>query len=269
MRTQGVIYVATGAKYLKEAIQSANSVQRVMPGLPMTLFTDQDVPSGTFDQVILVDGSGQGRPAKIRSMAASPYDETLFLDTDTWMCQPCYDAFWPLNKFDIAVAHEVYRNEYDFERFPDSFPALNTGVVVYRKSPQTDAFFQSWERAYLDVFRHKRPADQPAFRHTLYHSDLMHYILPPEFNFRTNYPVVLGGFARAKIIHDRCPSMHLLDDLLGHDTGHPPIYYGPVVPRFLATWCHIRIRTLFRRFRERGLLDSLRRLVYGKSSRKP
>ncbi len=259
---QGIIYVATGAKYLAETLLSLESVRRHMPGLPVTLFTDQSPPAGLFDQVIPVEGGGMGRPAKIRSMGASPYQDTLFLDSDTVMCQPCGDIFWPLEKgYDLAVAHEVYRNEYAFEEFPDSFPALNTGVLAWRKSERTTAFFESWERSYLEVFRQKRPADQPAFRHTLFHSDLRHYILPPEFNFRTNYPVVLGGFARAKIIHDRSPYLAELVSLLGQDTGHPPVFYGPVNFRFWCVRTWIRLRTLIQRAQAMGPTGVWQRLM--------
>lgn len=258
---RGIIYVATGPKYLAEAVVSAKSVQAVMPGFPMTLFTDQGVSPGLFDRIIPIQGGNMGRPGKIRSMAATPYDETLFLDSDTYMCQPCEDIFWPLGKYDLAIAHEVYRNEYAFEVFPDSFPSLNTGVVAYRKNEKTTAFFKAWEDSYLTEFQQKRPADQPAFRHTLFHSDLRHYILPPEFNFRTNYPVVLGGFARAKIIHDRNPYVQKLAHLLGRDTGHPPVYFGPVnVPLFL-TWCRLRCLTLCTRAMAAGPAATLKRIM--------
>lgn len=245
--------MATGAKYIAEAVLSAGSVRKAMPGIPITLFSDMKPETDVFDQIIPVEGGGHGRPAKIRSMADSPYDYTLFLDSDTWMCQSCADIFWPLDHgYDMAVAHEVYRNEYGFEEFPDSFPSLNTGVVVFRKSKDTTDFFREWERSYLEVFRHKRMADQPSFRHTLFNSGLRHYILPPEFNFRTNYPVVLGGFARAKIIHDRSPYIAELVALLGNDTGHPPVFFGRVNWHFWFVWAWIRLRTLARRACEMG-----------------
>lgn len=258
--TRGIIYVATGAKYLAEAVMSARSVQAVMPGFPMTLFTDQIPPEGLFEKVVPVEGGNMGRPGKIRSMAASPYQETLFLDSDTWMCHPCEDIFWPLQKYDLAAAHEVYRNEYAFEKFPDSFPALNSGVVVYRKNEKTLAFFKAWEDNYLNEFQHKRPADQPAFRHSLFHSDLKHYILPVEFNFRTNYPVVLGGFAVAKIIHDRSPYLREIAALLGRETSHPPVYFGPLHLRYFSAWSWIRFRTICKRVRAMGLKGLLNRL---------
>lgn len=267
MSKRGAIYVATGAKYVAEAVLSAGTVRKAMPGTPITLFSDERPDTNVFDEVIPVEGGGHGRPAKIRSMAGSPYEETLFLDSDTWMCQPCDDIFWPLEHgYDLAVAHEVYRNEYSFEEFPDSFPALNTGVVAFRRSEGTAAFFREWERSYMEVFRHKRMADQPSFRHTLFHSGLRHYILPPEFNFRTNYPVVLGGFARAKIIHDRSPYLSELVALLGHDTGHPPVFFGRVNWRFWRIWAWIRFRTLLNRAVAMGPQGLWRRLARKPSS---
>ena len=39
---RGVIYVATGPAYVAEALISAASVKNRMPGLPVTLFCDQE-----------------------------------------------------------------------------------------------------------------------------------------------------------------------------------------------------------------------------------
>jgi hypothetical protein len=267
-KTRGVIYVATGQKHFAEALRSAKSVQRMMPGFPMAIFTDQAPPDGLFERVIKVEGGGLGRPAKIRAMANSPYEETLFLDSDTYMCQPCEDVFWPLARYDLAVVHEVYRNEYAFEDFPESFPALNTGVLAFRRNELTQAFFKDWEQSYTEVYSQKRPADQPAFRHTLFESRLLHYILPHEYNFRTNYPVVLGGFAKAKIIHDRSPYVEDLAVLLADDNSHPPVYYGPVFLKYLRLWCWIRLRTLFFRARTLGMKGIIARLLNRRSSSK-
>lgn len=257
---RGIIYVATGKKHLDEALCSARQVAKVMPDMPMTLFTDQEVPPGLFEQVLPAEPGELGRRAKIRAMASSPYQQTLYLDSDTYMCQPCDDIFWPLEQYDMAVAHEVYRNEYHFESFPDSFPALNTGVIAFNNSPAVLAFLSAWEDSYINVFSKKRPADQPAFRYSLFHSGLKFYILPCEYNFRTNYPVVLGGFAVVKILHDRSPYMEELARLLGHDNSHPPVYFGPIHRRYFATWLRIRLKTIFRRARAMGMRGIWKRL---------
>jgi len=260
MKSRGVVYVAIGSKHANEACQSARSVQRAMPGFPMTLFTDQVPPQGLFENIVKIEDAKLGFACKIRPMAMSPYQETLFLDTDTFMCNPCEDIFWPLERHDIAIAHEVYRNEYSFESFPDSFPSMNTGVIVFRKSEKTTAFFNAWEENHRNYFQHKRSEDQPSFRYTLFNSDLTHYILPSEYNFRTNYPIILGGFAKAMIIHDRSPNLERLAALLGINTSHPPIYFGPLNSGFVAAWYLLRIRTLFIRARGLGLSGLFSRL---------
>jgi hypothetical protein len=260
MKSRGVIYVAIGSKHANEAYLSARSVQRTMPGIPMTLFTDQVPPHGLFENVIKIEDAKLGFACKIRPMAMSPYEETLFLDTDTFMCNPCEDIFWPLQRHDIAIAHEVYRNEYSFESFPGSFPSLNTGVIVFRKNDKTTGFFKSWEENHLNYFLYKRSEDQPSFRHTLFNSNLSHYILPAEYNFRTNYPIVLGGFAKAMIIHDRSPNLDRLAERLGKSTSHPPIYFGPFNAGFVTAWYSLRIRTLLIRARGLGLSALFSRL---------
>ena len=260
MKTRGIIYVATGAKYLAEALVSAASARAVMPGIPMSLWTDQEVPAGLFENVFPAVPDERGRVAKMRAMASSPYEETLFLDSDTLICQPFEDIFLPLARYDIAIAHEVYRNEYKFEVYPESFPALNTGVVAYRNTEKVRELFRAWEESYMTNFRYKPHFDPPAFRHTLFHSDLLHYILPPEFNFRTNYPVVLGGFSRVKILHDRTPFIRELARLLGDQTSPRPVYYGPITRKYFGHWFWYRFRTILRRIRDAGFLETLNKV---------
>ena len=235
-----------------------------MPGMSRAIFTDQSVPNGLFDHVFPAASGEMGRQAKIRAMLESPYEQTLYLDTDTYICQPCEDIFWALDLYDLAVAHEAYRNEYKFEEFPGSFPAFNSGVVVFKKTPAVTKFLADWEESYINVFSKKRKADQPAFRHTLFHSGLRFYVLPCEYNFRTNYPVVLGGFASVKILHDRSPFLRELADFLGHDTSHPPLYFGPIPFRFFLKWSQIRIKTLFSRAYALGPVGTLKRLFWKK-----
>jgi alpha-N-acetylglucosamine transferase len=259
-KTRGIIYVATGKKHCDEAVISARQVKKIMPDMSVTIFTDQEVPEGLFDHVKPAEPGERGRKAKIRGMASSPYEQTLFLDSDTYMCQSCEDVFWPLERYDLAVVHEVYRNEYAFEHFPTSFPSLNTGVVALNNTPEVREFLQQWEDSYINHFSKLYPADQPAFRHCLFHSSLKFYILPPEYNFRTNYPVVLGGFSSVKILHDRNPHVKDLAALLGHDNGQPPVYFGPLRLRYFTAWCRIRFKTILFRLRAMGWRGVVKRL---------
>ena len=48
--TQGVLYIATGEKYVKAAIRSAHTVCKYCPGLPIHLFTDSESNLSLFEE---------------------------------------------------------------------------------------------------------------------------------------------------------------------------------------------------------------------------
>src|SRR5215216_6245967 len=102
----GIVYVATGKKYIEEATLSASSVKRWMPGVPITVFTDQSSAGSCFDTVVPVTSCGDGFKDKVLFMAQSPYDRTLFLDTDTYLCGSVQELFDLLGHFDLAMAHD-------------------------------------------------------------------------------------------------------------------------------------------------------------------
>ncbi len=182
----GVIYVATGAEHLALARQSAESLRRTNPGVPVDLFTDApaDAGAGLFDRVFPVPAAHQR--AKLDCFALSRFDRTLFLDSDTLVLAPLGDLFEVADRFDLALAHDVRRRsalvrEGLAEATPYAFPQLNSGVLLYRKSPAALAFFAEWARLYRDSGVSR---DQVVLKDLLWRSELRFYVLPPEFNLR-------------------------------------------------------------------------------------
>lgn len=216
---QGVIYVAFGQKYISEVLVSAASLKRSMPDLPVTLFCDVEVACPYVDQVVRADGddSFPGCAAKIPHIAASPYDQTLFLDSDTYVCGTLAPLFALLDAFDLAAAHAPTRAIYEVEGVPDTFPELNTGVILFRRSPDVQSALSRWadlflrylERLRRDEIRWLRAADrrwhalndQGVFREALYRSSVRVAILPPEYNCRFSAPGFVDGPVR--ILHGR------------------------------------------------------------------
>jgi hypothetical protein len=216
---RGVIYVAFGQEYLSEVLVSAASVKRHMPDLPITLFCDRKTACPDVDQVVRVepDVSFPGCAAKIRYIAASPYEQTLFLDSDTYVCADLADLFALLDAFDLAAAHAPTRATYEVEGVPDSFPEFNTGVILSRQSSEVRNLFSDWADLYLrhlervdrGALRWLQPADrrwhrlndQGAFREALYRSGLRVATLPPEYNCRFTAPGFVDGPVR--ILHGR------------------------------------------------------------------
>lgn len=82
--SKGVIYIATGEKYIQEALKSAASLKDKIPSLPITLFSSEYVSSKVLNEVILIENPQYGWIDKITYISQTPYEETLFIDTDTY-----------------------------------------------------------------------------------------------------------------------------------------------------------------------------------------
>lgn len=181
---RGVVYVAWGKDHVDVARRSAASVKRHNPDLPCAIWcADADDASG-FDRKLVIP-EGLKRP-KTAVLQDSPFQETLFLDNDTIVRADLSSLFDLLQNFDLCGAHvmlwhrprhlKVWR-----KALPETFPEINTGVLLYRKTPRTDAFFRAWGAAFeVAGFR----VDQVTFRELLWDADLRFYVLPPQFNKR-------------------------------------------------------------------------------------
>ena len=97
---QGVLYIAVGEAYVAEARQSAASVKAVMPDVPVTLITSRPQPGTIFDRVIAITQNDYRSTDRARLLLLSPYERTLFLDTDTYVCAPVDELFTLLEKAD-------------------------------------------------------------------------------------------------------------------------------------------------------------------------
>lgn len=219
MDSKGVIYAASGADYVDLACASARSLRHWNPGLAVDIFTDDPVPPGLFDRVHPL--TRPGPRAKLTAMRETRFARTLFLDADTLVVGPFGDLFDLLDRFDCAAAHDMRRASPLIReggvRTPYAFPQLNSGVLLYRRSPAMDALLAEWERRF-----HAEGArrDQPILKDLLWTSDVRFHVLPPEFNLRRL--TLLDAWepldARPTILH----SHRLMDHM---DAGYRPV--GP------------------------------------------
>jgi hypothetical protein len=206
---RGVIYTAIGEDYIREAQLSARSARSFLPDTRIVLFTDSPPEDkNAFDDVIRLENLNR-RPYldKLTCFKDSPFRDTLFLDTDTYLCGSPSELFDLLGKFDIAMALD--RRYYDFfpedTAVPAAFCEFNQGVVAFRQSPQMQKMVQAsldWAEDFYS--RTGAPIDdQVAMRIALYTSDLRIATLPQEFNCRFHSFGYLNG--KVKILHGRIP----------------------------------------------------------------
>lgn len=188
-QTTGIIYVATGKKYIRMAMHSANSVRKHNPGINIHLFADWKEQGFDFEKSCAPFSSvGKVEDANYRSkvdyMGKTPYDRTLYLDTDTRVVTDIRNMFLILDRFDIALAHapERVRRLVNWKiEIPDCFPQFNSGVVLFKKTETVLNVLQEWKSAFREA---KIRSDQVTLREILWSSDLRIATLPPEYNLR-------------------------------------------------------------------------------------
>ncbi len=227
--SQGVVYVASGERFIEEASHSASSLKDKMPNIHITLFSSEKLTNKVFDEVVLIKGDQNVRLDKIIYMSKSPYKETLFLDTDTYIGDDVSELFTLLKKYDIAVAEAELRagqnrlgEIYNYQELKDAdgkfiFPIYNSGVILFRKSPQVSQFFIDWLDLAQKQMQEKGPSfgDQPSFQITLHKSNLREVVLTPEYNCRFVFPVCVSG--KVKILHGRHPDIRKVEQEINSD----------------------------------------------------
>ncbi len=229
MMKHGVIYVAAGSKHLREAEISAQSLHRHMPDMHITLFSTENKVSDVFDEVIPFESCGVGLRDRTLCLQRSPYERTMFLDSDTYVCDDVSELFDLLDRFDIVSTHEPNRRSVSHEGVPASFPQFNLGLFLFRKSEVMDALFVDWLRRYdAEVIPPgQRHLTQPTFRIAVYHSPVSIGLVTPEYNCRfydSGYlegPVkILHGHASAEYLEQATAALNRYIGQRVHTGGH-------------------------------------------------
>jgi hypothetical protein len=199
MNKRGVLFIATGEKYVRAAKRAAHTVLKNCPDLPIHLFTDSKCRDSFFNNssfpfttVGIIDNPNSR--SKTEFMARTPYDLTLYLDSDTAVKKNITDMFRILERFDIAMAHAQHRSAGNLKPWritlPSAFPEYNSGVVLYRKSPFVIKVLEDWGNHFktdwieAGIRNEQLDHDQTSLRELIWLSDLRIATLPPEYNVR-------------------------------------------------------------------------------------
>lgn len=199
----GIIYVATGPDYQEESCISAKSVKNELPNIPITVFSDEDFNCEYIDDVMVIDNPHYNSLDCIECLSKSPYDRTIYFDTDIYVENDISGIFNILGDYDMAAVHDTrhsIHHECPISNVPSDYPEYNTGVIGYQKNESTIEFFEHWAEVWKG--QPDTMIDQPSFRASLYKSNLRVVTLPPEYNclYSIN-PGYLNG--PVKIFHGR------------------------------------------------------------------
>ncbi len=205
--SSGYLYVANQKKFINEAIVSAQSIKR-FSSLPIALVTNLEVIDDEvkhfFDEIVVVSELKEHTYlAKIIGIQNSPFQNTIFLDSDTFVCSDISELFDLMKIVDIATTQEVTKHTHEFGgmSFKNIFPEFNSGVIVFRKNQVTTKIFEDWLQICIDL---KIKIDMPGLREAILKNidQVKFSIIPEEYNshgYKTM--VILNG--EVKVIHER------------------------------------------------------------------
>lgn len=216
MSERGFLYAATGERWILEAIASATQLRCVHPDATVILHTDAPelARRGPFDDIVTPPEGVAGKALKLSAMRLSPFERTIFLDTDTYPCADLTEAFDVLDRFDVAgVPVPRRRNRFgswaDTPEIPPAVQDINSGMLAWRMNVQTAEFLDLWWELYQEhvaTLPAETVRDQASMRVALWRSNCHVLLLPPEYNMRTwrysnGVPYVAVGPVR--LIHGR------------------------------------------------------------------
>lgn len=204
----GVLYIAFGDLYIREAMISAESVKFHNPEINITIMADKIFECDYVDSFLKIEA--EHIRAKVDYIHKSPYEHTIFLDSDTVIDHDISEMFCILDKYDFAICHDYARKRDnisklipEYKDIPYSFSEVNPGVIVFKNNNRVQEFFSNWRDLfykYHDIMIY----EQPTFRVALWQSDMQLYILPPEYNARSK-----ACREKSRKLHNRFGEEHL------------------------------------------------------------
>lgn len=196
---KGIVYVATGEKYIAEAIVAATSCKN-HNNYPIALITDSadhSLPELLFDIVIV-------KPAKYNYqdkllIRYSPFKQSIFLDTDTYVAGTLDDLFTILDYREFAIHQADEGYEFDMPDVSNAMPEFNTGVIVFKLTGNVIKLIDAWENSFSKT--KSITTDQYHLRKTLYESDVRFATFSSAYNFIIYHTNLV--MQKVKIIHGR------------------------------------------------------------------
>ncbi len=200
MQERGVIYTVWGndPKFKRALDRSIASVKRHHPELPI--------------EVLRLDASDpiKGLLEKARMADLSPFEETLYLDTDTVVLGRLDFAFEKARRFGLACAICECPWARRYGGVDGDLVEYNTGVLFFNKKAKP--VFDAWQQlapAIDSSIKHVGPKgeivtmpfnDQAAFAKAIDDLDFRPFILPMNWNLRPVWQ--RAWFGPVRIWHD-------------------------------------------------------------------
>lgn len=183
MANRGILYIFWNDRNRKEAAHSIESLKPL--GLPHHIV---DLGNGPYDYKM-----------KTRMLDESPYETTLFLDTDTVILdEDLTFGFEMAERHGIAmtIAPGCYARRFGLK---GDLIEYNSGAMFFSKTPAVRQFFEKWK-----TLSEEYKYDQTSFAKAVDQTGFYPFVLPKNWNYRAEIEDGLV-FGPIKIWHSRLP----------------------------------------------------------------
>lgn len=254
---KGILYVATGLKYITEAITAATSCKK-HNNCPIALITDSDgydLPPGLFNMVIIKEAHYSYRDKIL--IKHSPFEQTIFLDTDTYVAEPLDDLFRILDFREFAIHQSDEGYEFEMPDVSNAMPEFNTGVIAFKLTPAVKQLIADWDASFDD--HTLTGTDQYHLRKTLYRSDVRFAVFSSAYNFIIYYPNFV--IQTVKIVHGRpaeiLPGIAADLNRIRHDNAWRRTFF-PYSNKFALIYQNLKNEDIYKliRFHGRAMLGN-------------
>lgn len=180
--SRGIVVLAQNSdteNYIEQATVLAQSVRLTNPSIPISIITDDEVEDkDLFENIIpipwgdMADGQDWKVENRWKVFHASPYKETLVLDTDMiflenidhwWNFFENYDLYFTSNV--KTYRQEVVKSDYYRKTFTlNDLPNIYTGMYYFKRCEFAHNFFaylemvmRNWDQFYDIFLQEERP----------------------------------------------------------------------------------------------------------------
>lgn len=220
MPTKIAAFWIASANYVAEADNSRRSFSQHIQHSHVETFiftaSPTMVPKNSFSNIVVTPKnreefwfyySTKVMADALQLLYASGFEAALYLDTDTYVCEPLTDLFEMAEQFDLCGAFAPGRQtRKPVTPIPAAFPEMNVGVNLFALNHQTINTVENWRDQYQLNLTFYGNNDQAALREILWFNTckINVAILPTEFNFRFGF----GGWMRGvcRVLHGRSDS---------------------------------------------------------------
>lgn len=188
---RGVFYIAFGEKYREEVRRSCESLKRVAPTLKVAVVSDRTWEGAFQPEVVLERPPILSLECKSRYMGESPFEQTLFLDTDTYVVRDPLPLFGLLRHYDFCT--QFGGAQFNHPGGLEHQARACSGMMLFRNSAEVRGVFARWDEEYMEEGKRlgaSGQADERALTIALAESRLRLGVLAPYVHLNLGTPSV-------------------------------------------------------------------------------